>query len=427
MGRGPSLASRRPRVSSSRSKRSDGRQAFPRNSNLSGHDSAHGDSGSSQRLDTCAEHELKTIEVRGGGDDIALRETLRAILDPTDDPAMLGRLGPYEIMGVIGAGGMGLVLKAHDRALGRHVAMKVLAPHWASSPLARRRFAREARAAAAVVHEHVIAVHAVSEVRGIPYLVMPYFPAQSLQQRIDQAAPLSVIEILRISHQIASGLAAAHAEGLIHRDIKPANILLEQGVERVVITDFGLARTADDASLTRSGLLAGTPQYMAPEQARGGTIDHRGDLFSLGSVMYTMCTGRPPFRADSTLGVLRRISDDVPTPIREIAPEIPGWLVDIIRRLHAKDPADRFQTAAEVASLLKGWLAHAQNPLQIAPPRRSRGIMGGRFDFQSALAGALLLLMGVGTLSALFWDDPSPTPALPTHLPPCRSTTNGRP
>lgn len=384
---------------------------------MADHNSPCDTSARSPSLEGPAEHDVPPSEIRAGHDDSALRETLRTILDPTDDPNMLGRLGPYEIMGVIGTGGMGLVLKAHDRALGRHVAMKVLSPHFASSPLARRRFAREARAAAAVVHEHVIAVHAVSEVRGIPYLVMPYFPAQSLQQRIDQAAPLPVIEILRISHQIASGLAAAHAEGLIHRDIKPANILLEQGVERVVITDFGLARTADDASLTRSGLLAGTPQYMAPEQARGGTIDHRADLFSLGSVIYTMCTGRPPFHADSTLGVLRRISDDMPTPVREIAPEIPGWLVEIIGRLHAKDPADRFQSASEVASLLKGWLAHAQNPLQIAPPRRGNAALGKRFDFQSVLAGCLLILMGVGSVTALLWDEHSPAPALPTHPP----------
>jgi serine/threonine protein kinase len=387
-------------------------------SNFSADDSAAGDSGNIEPRDALGEREGELPGANGGvGGDAAIRQMLTAILDPTDDPAMLGRLGPYEVMGVIGAGGMGLVLKAHDRALGRHVAMKVLAPHWAGSPLARRRFAREARAAAAVVHEHVIAVHAVSEVHGVPYLVMPYFPAQSLQQRIDQSAPLPLVEILRISHQIASGLAAAHAEGLIHRDIKPANILLEQGVERVVITDFGLARTADDASLTRSGVLTGTPQYMAPEQTRGGPIDHRADLFSLGSVMYTMCTGRPPFRAETTLGVLRRISDETPTPIRALAPEIPGWLDDIIRRLHAKDPANRFQTASEVAVLLKGWLAHVQNPLQIAPPRSEKGKHRRRFDFQSGLAAVLLFGMVLGAFATYVLDDRSYPPARPTDLP----------
>ncbi len=149
--------------------------------------------------------------------------------------------------------------------------------------------------------------------------------------------------------QTAAGLAAAHAQGLVHRDIKPANILLENGVERVKITDFGLARAADDASLTQTGVVAGTPQYMSPEQAEGKPLDHRTDLFSLGSVLYAMCTGRPPFRASGTMAVLKRVCEDTPPPIREINPEIPEWLVAIIDKLHAKEPADRFQSAAEVA------------------------------------------------------------------------------
>ncbi len=141
--------------------------------------------------------------------------------------------------------------------------------------------------------------------------------------------------------------------GLIHRDIKPANILIEAGPHPCVkITDFGLARAADDASLTQSGLLAGTPMYMAPEQAQDEALDHRTDLFSLGSVLYTMCSGRPPFRANSTLAVLKRVAEDTPRPIREIIPETPQWLCDIIARLHAKKPQDRIATAKEVADLL---------------------------------------------------------------------------
>src|SRR5206468_237440 len=144
----------------------------------------------------------------------------------------------------------------------------------------------------------------------------------------------------------AAGLAAAHAQGLVHRDVKPANILLENGIERVRLTDFGLARAADDASLTQSGVVAGTPEYMAPEQAAGGTVDHRADLFSLGSVLYAMCAGRPPFRAGGTLAVLKRVCEEAPRPLPEVNPEVPDWLVGIIARLQAKDPADRFQTAA---------------------------------------------------------------------------------
>ena len=149
---------------------------------------------------------------------------------------------------------------------------------------------------------------------------------------------------------------------LVHRDIKPANILLEDGVERVKITDFGLARAADDASLTRTGVIAGTPQFMSPEQARGELVDHRSDLFSLGSVLYAMCTGRPPFRAETSYGMLRRICEGQPRDIRDVNPEIPEWLAAFVSRLHAKDPADRFQTAGEVAQLLEQCLANLRQP-----------------------------------------------------------------
>ena len=328
-------------------------------------------------------------------------------LAPTDDPAMLGRLGTYEVSGVIGYGGMGIVLKAFDRALSRNVAIKVLAPQLAISASARRRFAREAQAAAAVVHEHVVAIHAVAEAGGLPYLVMPYISGDSLQQRIDRDGPLAVKEILRIGMQTAAGLAAAHAQGLVHRDIKPANILLENGVERVMITDFGLARTVDDASLTRSGVIAGTPRYMAPEQARGDGVDHRADLFSLGSVMYATCTGRPPFRAETAMAVMRRICEEQPRPIREINPEVPGWMAEIVEKLHEKDPGVRFQTAAEVAELLGGHLAHLQQPTTVPRParlarrrRRSRTTKGP-LQRRPVVAAALWLTIGAGITGLL--------------------------
>src|SRR5262245_47448694 len=213
-------------------------------------------------------------------------------LQPTGDPSSLGRLGPYEVHGLIGRGGMAVVLKAFDPSLHRPVAIKVMAAAYAANGTARKRFAREAQAAAAVVHDHVVPVYAVDAGASPPYLVMAFIPGRSLQQRIDQDGPLELKEILRIGMQAASGLAAAHAQGIVHRDIKPANIMLENGVERVRLTDFGLARAVDDASVTRSGAVAGTPQYMAPEQARGETVDQRADLFALGSTMYAMCTGQ---------------------------------------------------------------------------------------------------------------------------------------
>lgn len=291
-----------------------------------------------------------------------------AFLSPSNTPGHLGRFGNYEVLEAIGRGGMGVVLKVVDEALQRVVAIKVLAPELATSGQARKRFAREARAAAAVTHEHVVAIHGVDEANGLPYLVMYFVGGVSLQDRLDRTGPLKLEEILRIGMQTASGLAAAHAQGLIHRDIKPANILLENGVERVKITDFGLARAVDDASLTQSGVVAGTPQYMAPEQARGEAVDQRSDLFSLGSVLYALCTGHAPFRASTSMAVLKRVCDDAPRPIREINPEIPEWLEAIVAKLHAKDPAERFQSAAEVADLLSRHLAHLQQPDAVPRP-----------------------------------------------------------
>jgi serine/threonine protein kinase len=291
---------------------------------------------------------------------VADDHTELSFLTVTDKAGSLGRLGPYEVSGVLGRGGMGVVLLARDPALDRPVAIKVLSPAIRADAQARQRFAREARAAAAVVHEHVVAIHAVDHAAGLPYLVMQYIAGKSLQDRIDRDGPLRVEEILRIGMQVASGLAGAHAQGLVHRDIKPANILLENGVERVKLTDFGLARAVDDSALTLSGVVAGTPQYMSPEQARGEPVDHRTDLFSLGSVLYAMCAGRPPFRADSTPALLKRICDDQPTSVQQANADVPDWLADIIGRLLAKNPEDRYQTSAEVAQILSRRLATLQ-------------------------------------------------------------------
>ena len=293
-------------------------------------------------------------------------------LEPSDDQTSLGRLGEYEIVEVIGRGGMGIVLKGFQKELHRHVAVKVLAPHLATSGAARRRFAREAQATAAVVNPHVMAIHSVNANAKLPYLVMPYVACQSLQERLDQQGPLDVKDVLRIGMQASLGLSAAHAQGLVHRDVKPANILLETNVDRVLLTDFGLARAVDDATLTRTGIIAGTPQYMSPEQANGDAVDHRSDLFSLGAVLYAMCTGRPPFRADTTFGILRRIRETAPRPIREINPEIPEWLERIVMKLLAKDVVERISSAAEVATLLEQSLAHVQQPTSVDLPKGIR-------------------------------------------------------
>jgi len=263
---------------------------------------------------------------------------------------------------------MGIVLKAFDPKLHRVVAIKVMAPQLAVGATGRKRFMREAQAVAAVSHDHIVSIHAVDEAKGLPYFVMQYIAGRSLQQRIDDSGALEVKEILRIGMQTASGLAAAHAQGLVHRDIKPANILLENGVERVKITDFGLARAVDGNRVTQTGVVTGSPQFMAPEQARGEAVDHRADLFSLGTVMYAMCTGYAPFRASSSMAVLKKVCDETPRPIADLNPEIPDWLISIVERLMEKDPEDRFQSASELAQLLGQHLAHLQQPAVVPQP-----------------------------------------------------------
>ena len=329
-------------------------------------------------------------------------ESLSRWIQPSDDPGSLGRFDRYEVRRVLGSGGMGIVLEVDDPGLDRRAALKVLAPELAGNAAARQRFAREARSAAAVVHPHVIEIRTVDEHDGLPYLVMPAVEGCSVQDKVDRTGPLEIVAAVRIATQIAEGLAAAHARGLVHRDIKPGNVLLENGVERVQITDFGLARAADDASLTRSGIIAGTPQYMSPEQARGDDVDARSDQFSLGGVIYFMLTGRPPFRAETTMGVLSRIATDEPRRLSTIRPDVPDWLETIVGWLMAKNRTDRFATTAEVADLLGRWLAHLQTPETNPrpadpPPRTASGASGGsrlRCSLLAAAGGAAAFLLG---------------------------------
>ncbi len=325
-------------------------------------------------------------------------------LQASTRPDSLGRIGHYEVLRVIGRGGVGIVFQAFDEVLRREVALKVLSPQMAATSPARKRFLREARSSARVRHENVVQVFAVEE-QPLPYLVMELIPGETLQQRLGRTGPLDATEVVRVGHQIAEGLAAAHAAGLVHRDIKPANVLIEDGPKgRVKLTDFGLARAADDASLTQSGVVAGTPLYMAPEQARGEALDARADLFSLGSVLYEMASGRPPFRAATAYGVMKRVIDDTPRPIRDLIPETPRWLADVIARLHAKKPEARFQTAREVADLLGGCEArpdandthtHLHPIPRSAPPGRRWRWIAVAALLLPALAAVLLWAAGL--------------------------------
>ena len=343
------------------------------------------------------------ISIEGNNDDDMGAECEPVSLDflaPPSHPEMLGRIGRYEVERMIGSGGMGVVLKGFDTELHRVVAIKVLKPHLAHNGAARRRFASEAQSAAAVVHEHVIPIHDVFTDGDTPYLVMQYVPGQSLQARVDDRGPLEAKEVLRIARQAAAGLAAAHAQGVVHRDVKPANILLEESVERVLISDFGLARTVDDATLTRTGVVAGTPHYMSPEQASGQAVDHRSDLFSLGSAIYFMCTGRPPFRAEHALAILNRICNDQHRPVDEVNSDVPPELADIVDRLLSKRPSDRFRDAQEVEHKLESVLVRLQNGQRSTNLRWRRSWLRWRNAiYRTALAGlavACCVLVGIG-------------------------------
>jgi WD40 repeat protein/tRNA A-37 threonylcarbamoyl transferase component Bud32 len=342
---------------------------------------------------------------------LARGEQALTFLAPPRETGTLGRLDHYDVLEVVGRGATGVVLKARDSKLQRIVALKVLLPRLAASRPARERFVREAQATAAVRDDHVIAIHAVSDDGPLPFLVMEYISGVTLDDRISKGR-VELTDILRIGLQVASGLAAAHAQGLVHRDIKPANILLENGVQRVKITDFGLARAAADSS-TEHGVIAGTPLFMAPCQTRGEPSTERSDLFSLGAVLYAVCTGRSPFGGDTTAAILRSVCEDTPRPIREVRPDIPDELSDLIGKLLAKEPADRYGSAREVADLLTSQLVRMQHalplPLPGAGPSASPGVekSGPAPGAPSASRGHVLvacvvvLLVGLGALAAV--------------------------
>jgi serine/threonine protein kinase len=343
---------------------------------------------------------------------LAAAEQSLAFLGPPREPGALGRLDHYEVLEVVGRGGTGVVLKARDTKLQRVVAIKVLAPRLAACAGARERFVREAQAAAAVRDDHVVAIHAVSDDGPVPYLVMEYISGTTLEETVRRGAALGLKEILRLGMQVAKGLAAAHAQGLVHRDVKPANILLENGVQRVKLTDFGLAGAASDANLPGRAAIAGTPLYMSPEQARGAPTGPGSDLFSLGSVLYTLCAGRPPFRADTTAAVLKLVGAAAPTPLREVKPDVPGWLCDLIAQLQAREARDRCASAQEVAELLSKQLAVLQQPSLAPPPGAESASPGppGRRRGLFLLACLIALLSALAALVAFLkpWQHAEP-------------------
>ena len=354
-----------------------------------------------QPIDSSIDALLEEAAV-GNQPSFSFEATLEA-LEPATHPELLGRIDEFDIEEQVGRGGMGVVFRGYDRSLNRPVAIKVMAPHVGTQGVAAKRFSREAQAAAAIVHPNVVPIYRVSSARENPYIAMAFIDGRSLQEHISTHGSLETREIVRIAMQVADGLAAAHRQGVVHRDIKPANILMDKDVNRVMITDFGLARSIDDVTMTQSGCLAGTPNYMSPEQITGKKVNARSDLFSLGSVMYFLATGREPFRSESTFAVINRITRETPPPVRSINPDIPETLSRIIARLLERSPKDRFQSAEQLNELLTRYLAHLQNPAShtkpqvYAPPSRLRQI-------RNRIAIGVALTSLFATLTLTVWS-----------------------
>ena len=275
------------------------------------------------------------------------------------------RLGPYEILAPIGAGGMGEVYKAKDTRLDRTVAIKVLPEHLAESPERKQRFAREAKAISQLNHPHICTLYDVGEQDGLDYLVMEYLEGETLAERLKKG-PLSLDKVLEYGIQIAGALDKAHRAGIVHRDLKPANIIITKS--GIKLLDFGLARLMSDEpvsdgsdaptkqrALTKDHAILGTLHYMAPEQAEGKHSDRRADIWALGCVLYEMSTGRRAFEGESQASVIAAILDKTPTDVGELRREVPGAFDRLVRTCLAKDPDARFQSAHDVGLQLS-WL-----------------------------------------------------------------------
>jgi eukaryotic-like serine/threonine-protein kinase len=311
------------------------------------------------------------LAVAAGGD-VGLRREVEELLASAERAESTGRLerivaaafelprsrrkpragDRYELLEKLGGGGMGTVYKANDHRSGTVVALKFLSESLAEDPVLKRRFYREAQAAATLRHDYIGAIEGIEETAdGRLFIVMPYYEGGTLKSIIAQG-PLPVERAARCAIQLAEGLAHAHAAGVIHRDIKPANLMFAAD-GRIKILDFGIAKIAGE-KLTRTGLVLGTLAYMSPEQAAGGMLDHRTDLWALGVVFHEMLVGRPPFSARSIELLFRAVRQEEPPAVRALRPEVPAEIEAVVRRLLRKDPEERYPDAAEVAAALRG-------------------------------------------------------------------------
>ena len=267
---------------------------------------------------------------------------------------MTRRIGHYEIVAELERGGMGVVYRGYEPALGRHVAIKALAPTLAHQPALVERFLREARAMAALNDPHIVQIHFIGETAGQPFFAMEFVEGESLSQLIRRVGRVPVVDALKILLQAARGLQAAHERGLVHRDIKPANLLLDQR-GRLKIADFGiaLARSEFDTKLTGTGEFVGTPGYLSPEVCLGQPVDARSDLFGLVVVLFEALTGRPPFSDESPFKLMLDVVQGEIPDVRALNPEVDADTMAVLARLVAKQPADRYASAAELVAALE--------------------------------------------------------------------------
>jgi serine/threonine protein kinase len=320
-------------------------------------------------------------------------------------PDEIGRLGDYRVLRLLGKGGMALVFQAEDIALCRPVALKVMKPDLDQEMGPWDRFLREARLMAAIKHEHLVTIYQAGQHGSVYYFAMELLEGESLEDWIKRTPQPDVRDVLRLGRELASGLGFLHDNGLIHRDIKPANIWLEAPSGRLKILDLGLARfVKEDVNLTKTGAILGTPAFMSPEQARGDPLDARSDLFSLGSVLYSLCTGNKPFRGETSMAQLMSLAADTPRPIREVNPRIPQSLADLVAQLLAKNPQERPASAQVVLQRLREVEERMSHPSEMIDGANSSQLPARHPEdsgFRSERRLRRGLLFGITSLAAL--------------------------
>lgn len=274
-------------------------------------------------------------------------------LEPPQKERELGRIGPYNVLALIGEGGMGAVFRAEDSRLKRDVALKTMQKKWANSPVGRKRFVEEARSMAAVHHDNVATIFEVGIHEGTPFLAMEMLEGKPLNKLIKEKHQFSVEEIFRIADEVTAGLQAAHQRGIIHRDIKPANIWIESSSGRAKILDFGLAIAGGDVDrFSHRGSVLGSPAYLSPEQSRGESLDDRSDLYSLGVVLYQICSGRPPFLLKTIPEQLIANICRTPVSLHDANSDLPKPLCDLIHQLLEKEPRNRPNSASTLRTYI---------------------------------------------------------------------------